>query len=140
MRQRHTAPQHGTGGAHRGGRDRGLGQHATAQQDGNRVGIDRVMLCLAPRDRLHGEGMAQDERHAFVRAQVGEPLPDEHTCDGDNETISIRGHGVEQGVRIRLHIPVKQCRTGLVEDADVHGTGMQVNAAGKRVLCGVKSP
>jgi hypothetical protein len=47
---------------------------------------------------------------------------------------------LEQGCRIRLHGTVQQRRTGLVEEADVHGTGMQVDTAGKGVLRSVKSP
>jgi hypothetical protein len=40
---------------------------------------------------------------------------------------------------MRLHVTVKQRLTSLVEDADVHGTGMQVDTAVKWVLRGVQS-
>jgi hypothetical protein len=35
---------------------------------------------------------------------------------------------------------VQQRCTGLVEDAQVHGAGVEINPTGKRVLLGVESP
>ena len=124
---------------HGGGIDVGLREHAAAEQDGNLVRVDRVIFSLATMDGLHVEGMAEDERDAFISAQVGQPVPGEHTFDGDDDIVSIGGNGFEKGLRVRLHVTVKQRLTGLVEDADVHRTGMQVDAAVKWVLRVVKS-
>jgi hypothetical protein len=90
-------------------------------------------------DGFHVEGMTEDEGDAFVGTEVGEPVPGEHAFDGDDETLSIRGNGFEESLRVGFHVTVKQRLTGLVEDADVHHPGMQVDAAVKWVLGGVKS-
>ena len=49
------------------------------------MGGDRVVLGFAAVQGLHRQGVAQDEREAFGRAQGGEPGPCEHTLDGDHE-------------------------------------------------------
>jgi hypothetical protein len=91
-------------------------------------------------DRLHVQGMAEDERDAFVRTQVGQPVPGEHAFDRDDETLSIGRNDVQKGLWVRLHITMHENLAALIEDADVHGTGMQVDAAVKLVLGVVKSP
>ena len=84
--------------------------------------------------------MTEDERDRCIGAEVGEPVPGEQACDRDDESRPIRSHDVAQGLRGRLHVTVEQRLTGLVEDADVHRTGMQVDAAVKWVRRVVKSP
>jgi hypothetical protein len=75
VRQRHAPPAQIARGSHGGGIDRGLGPHPTAAQDGNCLGVNLVMCGLTARDRLHGEGLAADERDAVGGAQSGEPGP-----------------------------------------------------------------
>jgi hypothetical protein len=48
-------------------------------------------------------------------------------------------NGSEKGFRVRLHIAMYQDLAALVEDADVHHAGMQVDPAVKWVLRVVKS-
>jgi len=72
---RHPAPQEVPCGAPFGGVARGLGEHAAAQQDGHRVRIAPIVLGLAAVDRLHREGVAQDEGKARLCPEVGEPGP-----------------------------------------------------------------
>src|SRR5215475_7394832 len=90
-------------------------------------------------DRLHREGMPQDQRAPYVGAEVGEPVPGAPTCDGDDETLSLRGHGVQKGLRLRLHVAVQHDVAALVADADVHRTSVQVETAVKLGWFGVKS-
>jgi hypothetical protein len=90
-------------------------------------------------DGLHLEGVPEDAREAFVSAQIGEPIPGEQTFGGDDETISLGGNGLEKRFRVRLHVPVPQRLTSLVEDADRHVAGMEIDATVKWVLRGVKS-
>jgi len=98
------------------------------------------MFGLAAMNGFHAEGMTEDDRDVFLGAPVGEPVAGEHAFDRDDEMRPIGCNSFEKGRWGRLHVAVKQCLTGLVEDADVHGTGMQVDAAVKWVLCVVKSP
>jgi hypothetical protein len=138
--QMQAAPKQGTGGAHVGGRDIGLREHAATEQGGNLWRIDLVVFGLAAMDSLHREGMTEDERDTFVGTEVGEPVPGEHTLDRHDNPLSIRGNGVQKGFRSSFHIAMHQNLAALVEDADVHGAGMQIDAAVKWVLGGGKSP
>ena len=52
--------------------------------------------------------MTQDKRDAFVGTEVGEPVPGEHTCDCHDETLSIRGNGFQEGLRVGFHSAVYQ--------------------------------
>jgi hypothetical protein len=70
------------------------------------LGIDLVIFRLAAMDCLHVEGMPQDERDACIGAEVGEPVPGEHTFDRDDGPFSIRGNGFQKGLGVRLHVAV----------------------------------
>ena len=135
----HPAPEQITGRPHLGGIDVGLREHAAAQQHGNFLGVDLVVFGLAPVDGLHIEGMAEDKGHAFAGTQVGEPVPGKDAFDGDDEILPIGGNGLEKRLWAGLHIAVHQDLAVLVQDTDVHGAGMQVDAAVKLVLFGVES-
>jgi len=78
-------------GAHRAGVDIGHGQHAAAQEHGDLVGVDLVVLSLAAVDGFHVQGVAEDEGEAFARAQVGDPIPGEDALDGHHEVVAVRG-------------------------------------------------
>jgi hypothetical protein len=139
VRQMHAATKQVAGGAHLGGIDIGLREHTAAQQRRNLLRIDLVVFGLPAMDGLHGERMTEDERKTFVGTEVGEPVPGEHTLDRHDNPLTIRGNGVQKGLRSGFHIAMHQDLAALVEDADVHGPGMQVDAAVKWVLGGVES-
>ena len=113
VRQRHAAPKQVTGGAHVGGRDRGLREHTAAKQGSNLLRINLVIFGLPAMDGFHVEGMTEDKRDAFVGTQVGEPVPGEHAFDCDDHTLSIRGNDVQQGIRVGFHVTVHQDVTAL---------------------------
>jgi hypothetical protein len=106
--QRPAAPQQGTGGAPAGAIARGLRAQAATEQGGNRWRIPCGRLGLAAMDGCHGEGLTEDTRDAFVGPEVGEPVPGEQACDSDDETLSIRSHDVQEGLRGGLHVTVHQ--------------------------------
>ena len=72
--------------------------------------------------------------------QVSEPVPGEHAFDGDHNPLSIRSNGFQEDIWFGFHIAMHEDLAALVEDADVHRAGMQVDAAVKWVLGGVESP
>jgi hypothetical protein len=84
--------------------------------------------------------MPEDEREALVGTQVHEPAPGEHARDCHAETRSIWGQSFQEGRRVGLHVVVHEHLAALVEDADVQGTGVSVDAAVKGVLGSVESP
>jgi hypothetical protein len=136
----HAASQQIAGRPQLGRRHIGVREHAATEQDGDLVRVDRVVFGLPTMDGLHVQGMAEDEREAFVSPQVGQPVPGEHPFDRDDETLSRGRHDVQTGLWVRLHMTMHENLAALIEDADVHGTGMQVDAAVTLVLGVVKSP
>ena len=138
--QRPPAPEHVTGGAPRGGRDGGLREPSAVEQGRHLWRVDLVMVGFAALDGLHGESMPEATRDPFVGTQVGQPVPGEPTRDGDHHPLSRRSHGFEEGLRVGFPRAMHEERAALVEEADVHHTGVQVDAAVKWVRCGVQSP
>ena len=63
------------GGAHLARIDIRLWEHAAAQQHGDFMGGDLVILGLAAMDGLHREGMAEDKRDAVCSTEVSTPGP-----------------------------------------------------------------
>jgi hypothetical protein len=90
-------------------------------------------------DGLHVEGMPEDEGNPFLRAEVGEPLPGEHAFNGDDNVGPIGRNALEKRLRAGFHVPMQHDLTVLVEDADVHGPGVQVDATVKLMWLGVES-
>jgi hypothetical protein len=91
-------------------------------------------------DGFHLERVPEDKRQPCAGAEIGEPRPREETFDTDNQILSVRCHGLEKWLRCGLHMPVQQDLSVLMQDAEVHGAGMQVDAAVKLVLFRVESP
>jgi hypothetical protein len=137
------APEHGTGGAHLGGRDGGLREHTAAEHRSPLWRVARVIFGFAAMDGLHGASLTEDTRATCVGTQVGQPVPGEHPRDGDHHPLSPlsrRSHGFEEGLRVGVHMARHEELAALVEEADVHHTGVQVDAAVKWGRCGVQSP
>ena len=104
------------------------------------MGIDRVVCGLAAMDGLHGEGMPEDKRDACVGTEVGEPVPGEQTFDRDDQSLLDTGQWLSERSRGRsVMLRCTHDLAALVEDADVHGPRVQVDAAVKWVLRRVKS-
>jgi hypothetical protein len=59
------------GGTHFGRIDIGLGQHPAPEQDGDRMGINLIVLGFTPMNGFPREGMAQDKGNPFLRPEVG---------------------------------------------------------------------
>jgi hypothetical protein len=127
-------------GPHGSGIDRGLGQHAAAPQHRNLLGIDLVVFGLAPRDGLHGQGVSQPNGKALVGAEVGEPIPAEDTFDADEQMSPVGCDGLQKRFWASGHVPVEQNLSILVSDTEVHGAGMQIDAAVTLMRLGVEAP
>jgi hypothetical protein len=103
------------------------------------VGIDLIVLRFAPMDGFHVEGMAEDEGNPLLGAKIGRPVPREEAFDADDEIFPVGRHGLEKWFGSCLHIPVQHNLTVLIQDAEVHTAGVQVDATVKGVLVGVES-
>jgi hypothetical protein len=112
-----------------GGVDVGHRDHPAAQQHGNLVGIDPVVLRLPAVDRLHVKCVPQNEGDLLTGAKVREPVPREDALDGHHDVVAVRGHGAQERCRGRVHVLVRDDLTGLVQDADVQRARVQIDAA-----------
>jgi hypothetical protein len=66
-------------------------------------------------------------------------VPGEDTLDADDEILPVRRDRLEKRVRYCRHIPVQHDLARLIQDAEVHGAGGQIDPAVKLVLLGVES-
>jgi hypothetical protein len=126
-------------GAHAGRVDVGLGQHAASQQHGDLVGVDPVVLGLAPVDGLHEQRVAEHEADPFLRTQVRQPVPGVDALAGHHEVVAIGRHGLEQRLGLRRKVLVHEHLARGVEDAHVHRAHVQIDPAVEAVLAGVES-
>jgi len=83
--------------------------------------------------------MAQDERDRLLGAEIGEPIPDEHALDGDDDILPVGLDGPEKSLRRGLTVFVEHGVALLIQDAKVHRSGVQIDSAIKFVLVGVES-
>jgi len=96
------------------------------------LGVEAVVLGLAPVDQLHGQCVPEHERDPLVLAQVGEPVPGEHALAPDHQSLAVRLEGVEDGVGRGGQILFQAGGALVVEHVDEEGSGVQVDAA---VIC-----
>ena len=103
------------------------------------MGVDLIVFGLAAMDGLHVEGMTEDKRDPMVSTEVSKPVPGKHAFGRQNDLIAVGGDGLEQRLWGGCHVTVQQRFTSLVEDAQVHGAGVEIDTTVKRVLLGVES-
>ena len=90
-------------------RDVGQGERAAAQEHGDLVRVDLVVLGLAAVDGAQVQGMAEHEVDPLLGAQVGEPVPGEHALDADDEVVAMRFDQAQEG--LGLGGEVAACRS-----------------------------
>ena len=104
------------------------------------MGVDTIVLGLPSGDGLHVEGVAQDEGNALTRAEVGEPVPAEDALDANDEVVAIGLDGAEEEFGLRAQVAMQEDLAGLVvEDAEVHGTSVEVDSAVVSMVASVKA-
>src|SRR5215211_7087561 len=67
-------------------------------------------------------------------------VPGEEAFDADHQVLPVGCNRLETWSRCCLHIPMPQDLPRLIQDAEVQGPGVQVDATGKLVWLGVESP
>jgi hypothetical protein len=70
--------------------DLGQGNHPAAQEDGDLVRINLIVLGFAPVNGFPIEGLPQDKGNAFLRAKVGQPVPGEETFHCNHQIVAVR--------------------------------------------------
>jgi hypothetical protein len=127
--QKHPPPQEIAGRAQALGIDVSLGQVAAAQEIGDLRSVDLVVLGLAAVNGLHVQGVAEHEDHLLAGTEVGEPVPGEHALGGDDQSGAEGRQRFEQSGGFAGDFLVEHLLAGVVEDAQVQGSGMQIDAA-----------
>ena len=112
---------------------------AAAEQAGYLVGVDAIVLSLAAVDQLHVQRVAQDEGNVLLGAQVRQPVPAEHALHADHDAVAVGSDALEQCLGVARQIVVENDCAGTIENANVHGPCMQVDAGIKSVGLVVES-
>ena len=124
-----TPPKQIPRGSHLGRIDIGLGEVPAAKEGCDLEGIDFVVLGLAAVDGVHVEGVSEDELDALLMAQVREPVPGEDALDGDDEVVSVGLDGRKKVFWAASHVLVEKDLAVAIENAEVHGLGVKIDAA-----------
>ena len=83
--------------------------------------------------------MTKDKREPVFSTQIGKPVPGKHTCGCEDDLLAVGRNSLEQCLGGRWHIAVQEYFPGLVEDTDVHSTGVEIDTTVKGMLFGVES-
>jgi hypothetical protein len=78
-------------------------------------------------------------RHPSSEAVCNEAMRSYASFDGHDHLFPVGRDGVEKRLRTGFHVPVQHDLTVLVEDADIHGPGVQVDATVKLMWLGVEA-
>jgi hypothetical protein len=138
--QRSAAPEEVPSRPQRSRIDVGLGEQAATEQDGNRVRVERVVLGFAPMHGFHGQGMAEDNSAPMWSAEGREPGPGNHALDRHNAILTRGRQSLEKRLWASGHVAVQHELPVRMQDADIHGAGMPVDATVKVVWLRVKAP
>ena len=90
-------------------------------------------------DGFHVQGMTEDKGDVFSLAEICEPIPSEDALDGDHDIVAVGGKSVEERPGSGRHIAVGHDITLGIEDAEVHGASVQVDATIILMCSGVES-
>ena len=103
------------------------------------MSIDAIVFSFASMDGFHIESVPEDEGDIHISAKISEPIPGEEAFDANDDIAAKWLDGGEELIRIGFDVLFKTDLAGLIEDAEKHGAGMEINTAIKEVLLGVES-
>lgn len=87
-------------------------------------------------NRLHVQGVAEDEIQILLGTEVSQPVSGEHAFySHDDILLVVRSDGVEESLRVGRQMPMYEDFTRLINQADVHCLGMQVDTAVDACCC-----
>lgn len=87
-------------------------------------------------DRFEVQRMSEQEGDVLGCAEIGQPVPVERRLTADDQVaLLIRSEGAEELVWLaRGKVAMQRLVSGVIDDADVHGVGVQIDAAVELVL------
>jgi hypothetical protein len=111
---------------------------AALEEMGDFIGVDAIVLGLAAVDRFHVQSMSEHEGDVMFGTPIAEPVPAEHALDSNDDVVAERRDRLQKGLEVTGQVAVQDDRPGRVQDADVHGSCMQVDARVESMLLSVK--
>jgi hypothetical protein len=90
-------------------------------------------------DGFHVQGVSQNKGDLLGLTQVGEPIPAKQALDADDQPVAEGGHGLEKRLAAGRQVLVENDQALSIEDAQVHGSGVQIDAAIESVLSSVET-
>jgi hypothetical protein len=79
------------------------------------------------------------ERDLVFGAKIGEPIPAKDAFDADGDIVQIRKDQFKELLRISFDVLMHFRFSGLIQNADIHFSSVQIDTAIVRVLLFVKS-
>ena len=87
-----------------------------------------------PHRRIVYEPVSEDEGDVLILAEVCEPVTGEHALGGADQSLAVGLDDLEEELGIGAEVLVDDDVVGLVEDADVHGSGVEIDAGIESVI------
>ena len=113
--------------------------HVSAKENTDLFGIDTIVFGFASMDRLHIEGVTEDEGDVLFGTEVGKPVPGEHALDCDDKVISIGFDNAKEPIGPRRQVPMDQDLSVLVEDTEVQRPGVEIDTAVELMLVSIET-
>ena len=108
-----------------GGRDQ-----VGAQEVGDLLGVNAVVLVLAAVNGLEVERMGQDEMNASLGTGIREPIPAKHAFGADRQIVAIGSNELQEVSEVIVFdVGVDELFAVPIHEADIHLPGMEINSA-----------
>jgi hypothetical protein len=101
---------------------------AALEQVGDSLGVFAVAFAFAAVDGFHGPGMSEDEGDVVVAAGVSQPVPAVHALAADDQSVAEGLDGFLEGPWCSGEVAGEACLSGLVEDDQEQGPGVEIDA------------
>jgi hypothetical protein len=90
-------------------------------------------------DGFQRERLSETNREPFMHTQIGKPGPCQDARHSDHHLLTRGDDRLQQWLRTHLPIAVQQDLTILVEETDVPGASVEINATVILLLWGIES-
>ena len=81
----------------------------------------------------------KDKGDVFSSTEIGKPVPAEHAFSADDNVVSVRLDRFDEASRFCAQVAVKNHLASVIENTEVHGAGVEIDAAVVAVFLSVES-
>jgi hypothetical protein len=83
--------------------------------------------------------MSKDKGNVFHGTEISQPVPGKHTFGADHDILAVWLDSLEKDIRFSPDIAVQKGIPVLIENAEIHFVGMEIDSAVKCMLFSIKS-